>query len=103
MLFPLFWLVTGLIVWGLLTIGAGIAVLPLWFERGPGTALAVLVLCVLSTAGWVSTLVTIEDPAPPDGCYRVVRSGELVTLDAGNGVLVPVNGGSPAFVPISCT
>lgn len=99
----LFWVIAGLIVWGGVTLGAGIAVLPLWDERGPVPALVVLVLCVLSAAGWVATLVTIEDPVPPDGCYRVVRQGELATIDAGNGVVVPVQVAEPQFVPISCT
>lgn len=99
----LFWLIAGLIIWGLVTLGAGIAVLPLWEYRGPGTALVVLLLCVLSAAGWVGTLVTIEDPVPPDGCYRVVRHGELATIDAGNGVVVPVQFDRTQFIAISCT
>lgn len=99
----LFWVIAGLIVWGLVTLLAGAAVLPLWLERGPVLALVVLVLCVLSAAGWVATLVTIEDPIPPDGCYRVLSRGELARIDAGNGVVVPVRVSDTQFVPISCS
>lgn len=100
---PLFWLVAGLIVWGLVTVGAGIAVLPLWEGRGPVAALAVLVLCVLSAAGFVTTLVSIQDPVPADGCYRIVREGQLMTIDAGNGVTVPIEAGATRYLPIRCT
>ncbi len=104
-----FWTVAGMVAWGLATLLAGLATIPVTLDidglfRKVVVGLAGAVVFALSTAGIVVTIIAngwFEDPLPPDGCYRLERETHLQVRPSGKTTtVVPVE--EPVFTPIPC-